>query len=98
MTITDAHNYLSYEVDFNGHYEQHCAEQGRSYDQYRPAYRYGYDLGVHTRYGRGTWDQIEPEIRTFWEARNPGTWERFKSSIQYAWAMASGTAQVSRRL
>jgi hypothetical protein len=87
---TDAQGYVMYEQDFCCHYQEHRAEHGGLYDQYRPAYRYGYDLGVHTHYGGGTWVQIEPEARTLWEARNPGTWEQFRRSIQYAWAMVSG--------
>jgi hypothetical protein len=88
--ITKAQSYGGYEPDFFGHYQQHRAEHGGAYDQYRPAYRYGYDLGIHTHYGTGTWVHIEPEARALWEARNPGTWEQFKGSIQYAWASASG--------
>jgi hypothetical protein len=82
--------YGHYEVDFCCHYQEHHDAYGGSYDQYRPAYRYGYDLGVHTHYGAGAWVQIEPEAHTLWEARNPGTWEQFKEPIQYAWATASG--------
>jgi hypothetical protein len=86
--MTHAQGYTRYEADFRRHYQQH-ADHSSSYDQYRPAYRYGYDLGVHTYYGGATWQQIEPETRTLWDARNPGTWQQFKSSIQYAWATAS---------
>jgi hypothetical protein len=88
--MTHAQGYARYEADFRNHYQQHDTVHGSPYDQYRPAYRYGYDLGVHTHYGSATWKQIELEARTLWEARNPGTWELFKGSIQYAWATASG--------
>jgi hypothetical protein len=91
MATRNAQGYTLYEPDFYGHYQQHRAEHGGAYDQYRPAYRYGYDLGVHTRYGAGTWMQIELEARALWEAHNPGTWEQFKGPIHYAWATASGT-------
>lgn len=90
MTTISAQGYVLYEPDFYRHYQEHRCEHGGSYEQYRPAYRYGYDLGVHARYGAGTWGQIDLEARTLWEARNPGTWERFKDSIQYAWGWASG--------
>jgi hypothetical protein len=88
--MTHAQGYARYEVDFCRHYQQHTIVHGSLYNQYRPAYRYGYDLGVHTYYGGATWEQIEREACTLWEARNPGTWEQFKGSIQYAWATASG--------
>ncbi|HEX5689753.1 MAG TPA: hypothetical protein VFX76_07120 [Roseiflexaceae bacterium] len=81
--------YIAREAEFRDHYQQYQDEHSSSYDQYRPAYRYGYDLGVHTHYGSGSWEQIEYEAGMLWEARNPGTWEQFKGSIQYAWATAS---------
>jgi hypothetical protein len=95
VAMTGAQGYALSEADFHRHYRQHCAEHDGSYVQYRPAYRYGYDLAVHTRYGSGTWVQIELEVRTLWEARNPGTWEQFTSAIQYAWATVSGDEQRS---
>jgi hypothetical protein len=82
--------YRACEPEFLCHYRQYQDEHCSSYDQYRPAYRYGYDLGVHTHYGCGSWEQIEQEAGRLWETRNPGTWEQFKSSIQYAWVRASG--------
>ena len=30
------------------------------------------------------WEDVETTARTRWEAKRPGTWERFKDSIQYA--------------
>ena len=96
--ITNAQGYSMHEPDFCSHYQQHDAIYGGSYDQYRPAYRYGYDLGIHTFYGAGTWLEIKLEARTLWEARNPGTWEQFKEPIQYAWTMASGKHYGSRRI
>ena len=89
-TATNVQSYAIHEQDFRSHYQEHHAEFGGLYAQYRPAYRYGYDLGVHPCYGSGTWVQIEAEVRTLWEARNPGTWHQFKGCIRYAWAMASG--------
>src|SRR5689334_18535092 len=88
--IRNAQGYSVYEPDFYRHYQEHRGEHGDSYFKYRPAYRYGYDLGVHAHYGVGTWGQIEPETCALWETRNPGTWEQFKGSIHYAWATASG--------
>jgi hypothetical protein len=90
MVRLNVQGYTLYEPDFYGHYQEHCSEHGGSYQQYRPAYRYGYDLGIHTRYGAGSWMEIEAEARSLWEARNPGTWDQFIASIHYAWALVSG--------
>ncbi len=91
MATLNVQSYAVYELDFYEHYQEHRGEHCSSYMQHRPAYRYGFDLGVHARYGAGTWGQIEREACALWEARNPGTWEQFRRSIQYAWAIASDT-------
>jgi len=57
-----------------------------TYDQYLPAYRYGYDLAVNERFRDYTdWNSVETDARRYWEERNPGTWERFKNAVQHAW-------------
>jgi hypothetical protein len=55
------------------------------YDQYRPAYRYGYDLASDPRYRNRTWEDVEPEAQRYWDERQPGAWDRFKDAIQHAW-------------
>jgi hypothetical protein len=71
--------------DFN-HFETTMAGSGYTYDQYLPAYRYGYDLATNDRFaGYTTWDQVEPEARRYWNERNPDTWDRFKGAVRHAW-------------
>jgi hypothetical protein len=60
-----------------------------AYDDWRPAYRYGYDSAV--RYQGRSWDDtLEEELRTGWD-RYPDrrdrnwTWERVKHAVQDAW-------------
>jgi hypothetical protein len=55
------------------------------YEDYEPAYRYGYDLGMHERYRGRDWAALEADARRDWEAHHPGTWERFKAAIRYGW-------------
>lgn len=72
-------------------FRQHCSSAhggGGSYDQCSPAYRYGFETAT-ARPG-GDWSTSETELRRDWEARHPGTWERFKDSIRYAWERARG--------
>jgi hypothetical protein len=78
-------DFTEYDPDFRRHYETSMTGTGYTYDQYQPAYRYGYDLAVDTRYREYDWDRLEPEARSYWEERNPGTWERFKSAVRHAW-------------
>jgi hypothetical protein len=34
------------------------------------------------------WEEIETSARQRWEAKRPGTWEKYKDGIRYAWARA----------
>lgn len=62
------------------HFDQHFANNGWDYDTgYSHAYRYGYDLAG----SGGEWSTMEGDVRTKWESRNKGTWDRFKDAIRY---------------
>jgi hypothetical protein len=66
---------------------------GRSYEDFRPAYRYGYESGSHNM-GR-TWNDVESDLRTGWdkyEHRPAGgsTWENIKDAVRDAWHRVTG--------
>jgi uncharacterized protein (TIGR02271 family) len=73
-----------FEEDFRSNWQSSFATTG-SYETYRPAYRYGYDLRSNAQYANRDWTEVEADARRDWESRQPGTWERFKDSIRYAW-------------
>lgn len=75
----------SYSPRFRNHYDNYYVGSEYTFDQYLPAYRYGYDLATDTRYRDYDWNALEPEARRNWDERNPGTWERFKDAVQAAW-------------
>jgi hypothetical protein len=75
----------SYSPRFRTHYDNYYVGSEYTFDQYLPAYRYGYDLANDARFQDFDWDYLEPEARRNWEDRNPGTWERFKEAIRTAW-------------
>jgi uncharacterized protein (TIGR02271 family) len=65
------------------HFQQNFADSGWDYDSgYSHAYRYGYDLAGS---GGGDWSSVETDVQGKWEARNKGTWERFKDAIRYGY-------------
>jgi hypothetical protein len=38
------------------------------------------------KYRGRAWNDVEPTLRTDWEARNPGsTWEKFKAAVRHGW-------------
>ena len=75
------------EEDFQQHYRTNVGQSGASYEEYRPAYHYGY--GLATR-GRGDWSRIEPQARQGWESQHPGTWNQFAPAIRYGWQQGQG--------
>jgi uncharacterized protein (TIGR02271 family) len=78
-------------------FRRHCTTTlggGLTYEQCSPAYRYGYESAQDARY-RGDWNAVESDMRRDWETRQPGTWDRFKSAIRYAWDRARGTARAA---
>lgn len=78
-------DYSTYDNDFRNHFASSMMNSGYSYDQYQPAYRYGYDLATDTRYRQRNWEDLEPEAQRYWEERNPGTWDRIKMAVRHAW-------------
>jgi hypothetical protein len=71
---------------------QHSGTYGGTtgFDEYEPAYRYGWDIGSSGRYRGRDWNDIEPELRTDWERRYPdGGWERFKAAVRRGWERTS---------
>jgi hypothetical protein len=68
---------------------------GRSYSDYRPAYRYGYESGRH-HMGRN-WNDVESDLRTGWgkyEGRGQSTWENVKDAVKDAWDRITGQHDV----
>ncbi|HEX7152724.1 MAG TPA: YsnF/AvaK domain-containing protein [Thermoanaerobaculia bacterium] len=62
------------------HFKQNYASSGWDYDSgYSHAYRYGYDLAGSGR----DWSTMEGDVRSNWETKNKGTWDKFKDAIRY---------------
>lgn len=66
--------------------EQPYAVADRTFEYYRPAYRYGAECTV--RYEGRRWADVEHEAREGWdkyEHRAEGTWEHMKDAVRDAW-------------
>ena len=67
-------------------------ESGRSYDFYRPGYRFGYESA--DRYSAGKWDDIENDLSGEWDSyehRNESTWAQIKHAVRDAWERVTGS-------
>jgi hypothetical protein len=70
---------------------------GRDYDDFRPAYQYGFESGQH-HLGR-KWDEVESDLKSGWEKfegrRGAGsTWDSVKSAVRDAWHRITGQHDV----
>ncbi|MFZ6031017.1 MAG: hypothetical protein ACOYYS_25195 [Chloroflexota bacterium] len=74
-----------YEPRFRTHFMSSAYSSQYPYDQYRPAYYYGYTLATDERYRNRNWEDVEPEAQRYWDESEPGAWERFKDSVRHAW-------------
>ena len=63
------------------------ARPDRTYEDYEPAYRYGWES--RSRYGNRNWDEVEPELGRNWNDYNKGaahqTWDEAKLATKDAW-------------
>lgn len=68
---------------------------GRSYEDFRPGYRYGWESGRH-HMGR-TWTDVEPDLQKGWdkyEGRGSSTWENIKDAVRDAWHRVTGQTDL----
>jgi hypothetical protein len=77
------------EVDesyFRDHYSRIYAGGADSYEDYAPAYQYGANMANSETYRGRAWKDVEPQLRSDWEGRNPdSTWEKFKAAVRHGW-------------
>lgn len=79
-------SYDTYEPDYRKHFQSSYRGSKVKYDDYQPAYRYGYNLATSDQYQGRDWSEIEPEVRRNWERQNPGSaWDKFKGAVREAW-------------
>jgi hypothetical protein len=77
--------YQQYDALFRSDFKNRPFSRDFTYEQYEPAYRYGYDLRLDERYRDRKWDEIEPEARRRWEEQQPGTWDQYGEAVHYSW-------------
>ncbi len=88
-----ARDYNRYDANFRNHYNTTPYAQTSSYEDYQPAYRYGYELARNPKYQGRTWNDLEPEARQNWSANHEGAWDKFKDEVKYAWNDITGQGQ-----
>jgi hypothetical protein len=71
---------------YKDHWDKNFADSGAKYEDYAPAYKHGALLaGSELNKGRA-WDDVEHDIKSDWEGRNPdSTWEKIKAAVRHGW-------------
>jgi len=84
-------DYDRYDPLFRTHYQTTFQETGRSYEEFRPAYFYGYDLAGNPQYRNMTWEQVEMDARRSWEREHQDTlWDDIKDAVREGWMRVTG--------
>jgi len=78
--------FADFDTDYRSNFRTAFPGNEYTYEQVQPAYRYGHDWA--SRGNSGDWSAVESDARTHWEAKNPGTWDRFKDAIRYSYDRA----------
>jgi uncharacterized protein (TIGR02271 family) len=86
---TTTPDFSTHDTDYRQHHSKTFLNRG-AYEDYVPAYRYGYDLAIDERYRGRNWADLETDFRRGWDTQRPGTWERFKDAIRYGWDTVRG--------
>ena len=82
--------------DYRSHYQANLANTGASYEDYEPAYRYGYGMRTDSRYANRAWNDVEGEAQRDWSSHNPnGNWEKFKLAVKHGWDSMTGSNTTS---
>jgi uncharacterized protein (TIGR02271 family) len=67
------------------HYTSNFKDSGYSFDDYSHAYRYGYEMSGSDNLRGREWSSLEGDVRSTWETKNKGTWDRFKDAVKYGY-------------
>lgn len=81
----DGADQLEEPQDYRSHFDAHYADDGGRWEDYEPAYRYGFQMRADHRYLGRDWSQVEPDLRDAWELRETGPWDRFKAAVRHGW-------------
>lgn len=71
---------------YRSHFDSNYASGGGRYEDYAPAYSYGSSMAGSDQYRGRQWNDVESNLRSDWEARNPGSaWDKFKAAVRHGW-------------
>jgi hypothetical protein len=70
--------------DYQRHWQSAYSQLGGRYEDYDSAYRYGSTVAGSERFRNYHWAEVEPDLRSDWEAAHPeSAWEKIKDAVRY---------------
>ena len=82
--VSASPDFVLYVEEFRADFDDNYAAAGGRYEDYEPAYRWGFENA--DRYRGRDWAAAESDVRRDWERSNPGSdWERFKNAVRRGW-------------
>lgn len=80
--------YEDYRQGFEAHHAEMLANSGVSFTDYESAYRRGYDVALDPTYTDLVWEEMEPELRSYYEneyAEGEIPWDNYRDAAYHAW-------------
>ena len=80
--------YGEYRAGFEAHHTETLRESGTPFEHYEPAYLYGYGLAIDPAYNTHGWEDVEPEVRAYYETEYTDgrlPWEHYRDATAHAW-------------
>ena len=77
--------FAEYDADFRNFFARNLANSGVTYENLGPAFHYGYNLATREPFRSSPWIAVEADSKRIWEEKNPGTWDKNKAVVKYAW-------------
>jgi len=79
------------DAEFRHHWQSTYGTSGGRYEDYDAAYRYGSTAAGSDRYRNHQWSDVEPHLRSEWEANHPGSaWDKVKDAVRYGTERVTG--------
>jgi len=84
----------SEDAAYRTHWQSAYGSSGGRYEDYDSAYRYGSTMAGSGRFTNYQWTDVEPQLRSDWEANHPeSTWDKVKDAVRYGAERVSGRSQ-----
>ena len=72
---------------FRSHYESNFSANG-DYDDYEPAYRYGFDLASESEFQGKPWNDSRSDIKRRWDEERNEPWYKFDQAVEHGYTTA----------